>query len=303
MAERPKLLVVAPIPPELRARLTENYDLVERKLSAGETLPGLAVAITTSVVGMNAATMAALPDLKLIGCNGAAVDMIDLAEAENRGITVCNTPDAVTYDTADTAISLIYATMRRVVEADRFVRSGAWKTERMTPSRRVRGSKVGIVGLGKIGGEVAKRTAALGLDVSYAGPRRKPDIPYRYFADVKEMAAAVDIFVLTCPASPETERLVDADVLSAIGSHGFLINISRGTVVDEGALIAALTAKTIAGAGLDVFEGEPRIDERFFTLDNVVLQPHYAAVTTETRHAIADTILSAVDDFYQAKAG
>ncbi len=299
MSKRHQLLVVAPIPPELRARLSHDYDLVDKRPEAGAVLPGFSVAVTTSIMGLNSAEMAALPDLELLACNGAGVDKIDLAEAERRGITLQHTPDAVTDDTADTAISLMYATLRRVAEADRFVRAGKWKSERMTPSRRVFNAKLGIAGLGKIGKTIARRASALGMDVSYYGPRKKDDVDYRYYADLAQMAEAVDVLTLACPASPSTEGLVNAEVLRALGPNGYLVNISRGTVVDEEALLDALEAQTIAGAGLDVFLGEPDINPRFFALDNVVLQPHYAAVTTQTRNDMAHLLEQTISAFYK----
>lgn len=302
MSERQKLSVIAPIPPELRAHLAKNYDLVEERPNPGDTLSGYQVAVTTSVVGIDAAVMAALPDLKLVTCNGAGLDKIDLVAAEKSGIKIQHTPDAVTHDTADTAISLMYATVRRVAEADRFVRSGAWKTQRMTPSRRISSLKLGIVGLGKIGSEVARRAATICAEVLYTGPREKPQAPYQYEADIIRLAQQVDVLVLTCPPSPQTNGLVDKNLLEALGPEGYLINISRGSVVNEQELIQALENKTISGAGLDVFDNEPNIDARFFALENAVLQPHYAAVTTETRLDMANVISSAIDLFFQNQA-
>ena len=298
MQERHELLVVASIPPELRLQLSKDHDLVDRRPEPGQSLPGYQVAVTMSVAGMDAAMMAALPDLRLLACNGAGTDKIDLAEAERRGIKVQHTPDAVTNDTADTAIALIYATLRRVVEADRFVRAGNWKSKRMTPSRRVFDARLGIAGLGKIGMTIARRASALGMDVCYCGPREKSDVNYPYYAEITEMAAAVDVLVLSCPAAPTTENLVNAEVLQALGPNGYLINISRGSVVDEEALITALESERIAGAGLDVFRKEPDIDPRFLVLENVVLQPHYASVTTATRNEMAQLLDSTISAFF-----
>jgi len=298
---KPELLVVAAIPPELRARLSPNYTLIEDRPGAGETRPGFPVIVTTSMAGADAPLMAALPDLKLITCNGTGLDKIDMAAAKARGIVVQHTPDAVTEDTADFAIALIYATSRRLAEADRFVRAGKWKTERMTPSRRVSARTLGIVGLGKIGEVIARRASALGIEVLYTGPREKPDQPYAYHPDIRDLARAVDILVLSCPGGPATHHTVNAEVLQALGPEGTLINISRGSVVNEADLIEALEAGIIAGAGLDVFASEPDIDARFMTMENVVLQPHYASVTGETRQAMADVIETAIDTFYTPK--
>jgi lactate dehydrogenase-like 2-hydroxyacid dehydrogenase len=299
----PELLVVAPIPPELRARLSADYTLVDDRPAEGETRAGVEVIVTTSVAGAGEALMAALPDLKLIACNGTGLDKIDLDAAKARGITVQHTPDVVTEDTADFAIGLIYAALRRMGEAERFVRSGGWKSGRMTPSRRVYSRRLGIVGLGKIGSAIARRAAAIGMSVEYTGPREKSGVPYPYRPSVTELARAADVLVLSCPAGPATENLVDREVLSALGPEGYLVNVSRGSVVKEADLIEALETKAIAGAGLDVFNNEPAIDPRFFALENAVLQPHYAAVTAETRAAMAELLKSAIDAFYRTGSG
>jgi lactate dehydrogenase-like 2-hydroxyacid dehydrogenase len=287
---KPSVLVVAPIPPELERRLAASFEL-DRDKEAPD--PAHRVVVTTSVAGADAALMQALPNLELIACNGAGLEQIDVGEAEKRGIVVCNTPDAVTEDTADFALGLMYATSRRIAEGDRFVRAGRWGRERMSPSRRLYSRRLGIVGLGRIGSAIAWRAAAIGMEVSYTATGPK-DVPYAFVASVKELASRVDVLVLSCSGGPSTYRIVDRDVLAALGPDGILINVSRGSVVDEEALIAALASGKIAGAGLDVFENEPAIDPRFLDVPNVVLQPHYAAVTKETREDIADTLHAAI---------
>lgn len=298
MTPRPELLVVAPIPPELRARLSVNYTLKDGRPAAGERWPSVRVAVTTSMAGADRVLIEALPDLALIACNGTGLDRIDLDAAEEHGVRVRHTPDVLTEDVADFALGLIYAAARRIAEADRFVRSGRWNAERMTPSRRVFSRRLGIVGLGRIGQAIARRASAIGMDVLYTGPREKPESGYGYRASVKALATDADILVLSCPAGPGTRHLVNEDVLAALGPDGLLINVSRGSVVDEEALIAALSNGIIAGAALDVFAGEPDIDERFFELENVVLQPHYAAVTSETREGMADVLEETIDEFF-----
>lgn len=293
MISEEEVLVIATIPPELERRLAADFHLRKMRPEGTETLSHRVV-VTTSMAGIDADLMERLPNLELIACNGTGLERIDLDAARARGISVCNTPDAVVEDTADFGIGLIYATVRRLVEGDRFVRSGRWKTERMTTSRRVSSRRLGIVGLGKIGKVVAARAAALGMDVSYTARSAKPELPYRFIGEVADLARVVDVLILCCPGGAETANLIDAQVLAALGSEGILINISRGSVVDEPALIAALQGETIAGAGLDVFAQEPEIDERFFALRNVVLEPHYAAVTLETRHDMADTLHAAI---------
>jgi lactate dehydrogenase-like 2-hydroxyacid dehydrogenase len=294
MSNRSKLLVLAPIPPELRARLGARYELVELGDLPGPA-DGFEVAVTMSIVGADAVVMAAIPDLRLIACNGTGLDRIDMSEAARRGIKVQHTPDVVTEDTADYAIALIYAVARRLVEADRFIRAGHWRKRRMTPSRRLSGKALGIVGLGKIGSSIARRAAGLGLSVRYTGPREKPESGLAYAPDIGSLAEWADILVLCCPGGPETAGLVDEKVLARLGTEGILINVARGSVVDEAALIAALADGSIAGAGLDVFAGEPDIDPCFLSMENVVLSPHYAAITRETREAMADVLEAAID--------
>lgn len=280
------------LPPELRTTLSARYALVEDGPAAGDPAR-FQVAVTTSMAGAGAEAMGRLPGLRLILCNGVGLDRIDLAEAGRRGIQVRHTPDAVRTDTADAAVALLFAAVRRVAEADRFVRAGRWGKERMTPSRRVSGMAAGIVGLGTIGTLVAQRLAGLGLDVAYTGPREKPGCGWPYVPHLGALAERSDVLVLCCPGGEATRGLVSAEVLRRLGPDGFLVNVSRGSVVDEPALLTALETGGIAGAGLDVFAEEPALDPRFRALETVVLQPHYAAVTRDARAEMAATLLAA----------
>jgi hydroxypyruvate reductase len=300
--DRPRLLLAGNIPLELRRVLEPNYDLVARASIAGATAPNFQVAVTTSMDGADAALMDFLPDLRLIACNGTGLERIDLDAARGRGIAVCNTPDAVTEDTADFAIGLMYAVSRRLAEADRFVRAGLWKKGKMTPSRRLFDKAIGIVGLGKIGRAIAKRSAALGMRIAYTATREKSDVPFVYVPTVRQLATQSDVLVMACPGGEATRHLVNADTLACLGAGGILINVSRGSVVDESALIHALETGAIAGAGLDVFEREPNVDERLFAFENVVLSPHYASTTHETRVAIAEDLRANIESFFAGGA-
>lgn len=288
-----RIVVTSAIPPELREVLSRDNELVSMQ---DGIMPGHDVAVTTSVGGADEALLSRLPDLRLLLCNGTGVENIDLAAARARGVIVRNTPDEVADDTADFAIGLIYAVLRRIAEADRFMRSGRWGPERMSPSRRVFDCTIGIVGLGNIGSTIARRARGIGMNVLYTGPRQKPEAGYPYVAGIAELAAQVDVLVLSCPGGESTRHIVNAEVLRRLGSDGVLINVSRGTVVNEDDLIAALDAGTIGGAGLDVFTAEPSFDRRLAGFGNVVLAPHYAAVTRETRYGIAATLAGAAAD-------
>jgi lactate dehydrogenase-like 2-hydroxyacid dehydrogenase len=288
------ILLLAPIPADLRAALAERYTLVEK---GGAPAEGIRIAITTGMAGADAALMESLPDLRLVASQGVGLDKIDLAAAARRGIAVCHTPDELTEDVADFAIGLMYAAARRIVEADRFVRDGRWGPERMGLGIGLSGKTVGVFGMGKIGQAIARRAAGLGMAVAWSGPRPKPELPWTYLPDIAALAAASDVLVLACPGGPATHHAVDAKVLAALGPRGFLVNIARGSVVDEAALLAALEGGTIAGAGLDVFATEPKLDPRFLPLRNAVLAPHYASLTGETRQAIIGRLLADIGRF------
>ena len=291
------VLVIGTIPPELHAALAARYALVADAPDLAE--PGrFAVAVTTSMAGADAALFDRLSGLKLLACNGAGLERIDMDAAARRGVVVRNTPDAVTEDTAEAAVALVFAVLRRTAEADRFVRAGRWGAERMAPSRRVAGKRAGIVGLGRIGALIAQRLEALGLQIAYTGPREKPGTPWPYVTDIGDLASRSDMLILSCPGGDATRHIVNTEVLRRLGRDGVLINVSRGSVVDEAALLAALHDGAIGGAGLDVFAQEPGLDPRVLAFDNVVLQPHYAAVTRETRAEMTRVLLDAVHRFY-----
>lgn len=285
---RERLVVTGPIPDELRNLLSQSHELVE--LADAKEGEPFRIAVTTSMKGFDAATMDRIPGLKMIACNGVGLDKIDLPAAEQRGIRVNNTPGVLTEDVADTAIGLMFAIARRIVEADRFVRAHRWGSEKMPLSRRISGGSLGVVGMGQIGQAIARRGQGLGMTVRYTTPNAKPELSWEHVADAATLAEQSDVLILACPGGPQTAGMIDRTVLEKLGPRGFLINIARGEVVDEEALIEALTAHSIGGAALDVYRSEPNIDPRFFDLDNVVLQPHYAGLTAETRADIASKL-------------
>ncbi|GGJ26063.1 2-hydroxyacid dehydrogenase [Neoroseomonas lacus] len=295
------VLLLSAIPADLRAALAARYTLVEDK-PAEAPRPGIRIAVTMALAGATEAQFARLPDLRLLSSQGAGLERIDLAAAARRGIAVAYTPDVMTEDVADAAIGLMYAAARRVAEADRFVRAGRWAQERMGLGISLHRKAAGIVGLGRIGQAIARRCAGLGMDVAWTGPRPKPDQPWPFLADIRALAERSDVLILATPGGGGTDRLVDAGVLAALGPRGVLVNIARGSVVDEEALIVALQDGTIAAAGLDVFAREPALDARFLALDNVVLAPHSASLTIETRAALVARILADMDAFRDGRA-
>ena len=231
-----------------------------------------------------------LPALELIACYGVGTDAIDLAAARARGIRVTNTPDVLTGDVADIAVGLALAAMRRIPAAEGHVRSGAWAQRNMDLVTRLHGKRVGVVGFGRIGATTARRLSGFDVELAYFARTARPDSPHRYFASLTDLAAWCDLLIVTLAGGAATQGMVDAKVLQALGPEGWLVNVSRGSTVHEPALLAALEQRQIAGAGLDVFWNEPRIDPRFLALDNVVLQPHHGSGTVETRRAMGQLV-------------
>ena len=232
--------------------------------------------------------IAQLPALEIISVFGVGYDGIDVAAARERGIAVTHTPNVLNDEVADLAIALVLAVSRRLIEADRYVRSGQWSKGPMPLARKVSGARLGIVGLGRIGMAIAKRAEAFGMSIAYTSRTARPQAPYPYFGSAAALAAEVDFLVVITPGGAGTRKLIDANVLAALGKKGYLVNVARGSVVDEQALVEALQAGTIAGAGLDVFENEPNVPAELLALDNVVLTPHVGSATWQTRQAMAD---------------
>ena len=241
---------------------------------------------------VTAELIAALPKLEIIAAMSVGTDHIDLAAAKSRGIAVTNAPDVLTDCVADTGMALVLAVARRLIPADRFVREGRWLKGAFPLASKVGGATMGVVGLGRIGKAVAQRAAAFGMHIAYFGRRRQPDIPYRYYDDLVALARDSDYLMLTSPGGPETRHLVNAAVLEALGPEGAVINIARGSVVDEKALVEALAAGRLGGAGLDVYEDEPFVPEALLKLDNVVLLPHIASATHATRASMGALMIA-----------
>jgi D-3-phosphoglycerate dehydrogenase len=234
--------------------------------------------------------MKKLPRLEIVSCYGVGTDAIDLAYARAQHIRVTNTPDVLTGDVADIGIGLALALARQIPQADTYVRFGKWPQANMGLVTRFFGKKVGIAGMGRIGQAVARRTAGFDCDIRYFARTEKADVAWTFEPHLIELARWADFLIVTLAGGPATSGLIDGDVLAALGPDGCLINISRGTTVDETALLDALERKAIRGAGLDVFRNEPNIDPRFLALDNVILQPHHGSGTVETREAMGQLV-------------
>jgi len=230
--------------------------------------------------------MDALPKLEIISCFGVGVDGVDLGAARQRGLIVTNTPEVLNECVADLAMGLTLATIRRISLGDRYVRADSWLKGPLPFTRKVGGKIMGILGYGRIGKAIAKRAEAFGMHIVYHGRKEQAGVAHRYYASLTEMARDCDVLLAICPGGEATRHIVDAEVMRALGPEGTLINVARGSVVDEQALVKALTDGTLGAAGLDVFESEPRVPEALFAMDQVVLQPHVASATHETRMAM-----------------
>jgi lactate dehydrogenase-like 2-hydroxyacid dehydrogenase len=306
---KPPLLMTADLM-EMKAEQLDAAFEVHRYHSAEDKAGMLAdvgeriVAIASGghAIAVDADLISKLPNLKMIGHFGVGYDMVDTAAAKARGIIVTNTPDVLTEEVADTALGLLIMTVRELSQAEQYLRAGRWDREgdyHLTPAT-LRDRSVGIVGLGRIGKAIAKRCEAFGLGISYFGRNRQGGVPYTYYADIVEMARAVDTLIVVTPGTAETRNLINADVLSALGSRGVLVNIARGSVVDEAALMAALRNRTIFAAGLDVMLNEPHINPELMEIDNLVLLPHVGSASLHTRQGMAQMV---VDNLIAYKEG
>jgi len=266
------------------------WEAPDRQAFIAEHAPHIRAVATRGELGANAELIASLPKLELIACYGVGTDGIDLAACRARGIRVTNTPDVLNGDVADLAVGLTLALQRRIPAGDRFVRSGAWANGGMPLTTRVFGQRIGIAGFGRIGSTIARRLSGFDVELGYFSRTPKQDSPHRHFASLSAMADWCDVLIVILPGGEATRGIVNAEVLQALGPKGWLVNVSRGTTVDEGALLQALEARAVAGAALDVFLNEPRIDSRFAALDNVVLHPHHGSGTEETRRAMGELV-------------
>lgn len=258
--------------------------------------------VSFGALGASAAVMDALPALEIVSLFSVGYDKVDVDHARAKGIRVTNTPDVLTDDVADLAVGLLFPTVRNIAANDRMVRAGAWaRGESPALSARVTGRRIGILGLGRIGRAIAARLEPVAGEIVYHNRRPAPDTGYRYIADPIAFARESEAIIVATSGGPEAAKLVDAAMLDALGPQGVIVNISRGSVIDEPALVAALAERRIAGAGLDVFADEPHVPEALLAMDHVVLQPHQGSATVLTRQAMADLALANLDAHFAGK--
>jgi lactate dehydrogenase-like 2-hydroxyacid dehydrogenase len=293
---KPEILMMGPYPAWDLEDLESNYkvhklwEATDRAAFLSEVGGNVRAIATRGEIGASAELMKALPGLEIVSCYGVGTDAIDLSHAKANGIRVTNTPNVLTADVADIGVGLLLAVARQIPHADKYVRDGRWRSANMHLVTRVHGKNVGIVGMGRIGVEVAKRLAAFDCPIAYFDINQRDDLPYTFVPDLTALAEQSEFVIVTLAGGASTQGIINADVLRALGRDGILINISRGSTVDEAALLDALECNVIKGAGLDVFWNEPNIDERFLTLENVVVQPHHASGTVETRQAMGKLV-------------
>lgn len=298
-----EIMQVSPLPPFMMNALQEADYIVHDHTHIKD--PG-ALSKVTALVGTGAAVvdkklLSMLPNVKLIAICGVGYDGVDVVTAKEKGIVVTHTPGVLTDDVADLALGLVLSIGRRIPQADRFVRNGDWVNDTFPMTRKVSGARLGVVGMGRIGRAIAKRAAAFDMRIAYTGREAKADVPYTFYKTATALAAEVDYLVVAVPGGDGTKNLIGASVLQALGPKGYLINIARGSVVDQPVLVQALKEKLIAGAALDVFWDEPLVDPELRRLHNVVLTPHIASATEETRRAMVALTVDNLAAFYQKK--
>lgn len=296
MTDAPQLLQIGKITDRMRESVAADWMVTEldaqadRSAFLDERGPDFLGILTMKGVAEDVAI--ACPNLKVVSSFGVGYDNVDAAGLSERGVLVAHTPDVLNGEVADTTLMLWMAVSRRLIESERWARSGEWERKGAFPlTRSIRGRTVGIVGLGRIGQTIAElAVGTFGATVLYHARSEKPDLPYTFYGDLVEMAQASEVLIVITPGGPETEHLIDRKVMDALGPEGILINVARGSVVDEAALVEALRAGTLGAAGLDVFEEEPKIADGLKEMDQVVLLPHVGSATVETRQAMGDLV-------------
>ncbi|MCE3271811.1 MAG: ghrB 1 [Ramlibacter sp.] len=304
MPERARILQVGTLGDETDATLQAQYDVLRLWETPGgldalaERTAGITAVVTSVRHGCRADLIARLPDLRAICSWGVGYETIDVAAAHARGIAVSNTPEVLDDCVADLAWALLLAAARRTSVADRYVKTGQWRSIGAFPlSTRVSGKRMGILGLGRIGEAIARRGSGFGMEIGYHNRRARAGVPYRYVESLVELARWSDFLVVACEGGPATRHLVSAEVLDALGPRGIVVNIARGSVIDEAAMVRALAEGRLGGAGLDVLEHEPAVPPELLGMDQVALTPHVGSATHETRREMAQLVLDNLASF------
>ena len=305
-----KVLIYSKFPKALMVRIGERFELLDAagkppgEVFSTEQLSGVRAMITAGGTQLPGRVMDLLPKLAAIICYGTGYDGVDLAAAKQRNIAVGNSPGANAASVADLAVTLMLAATRRIIPADGFVRDGSWAASKPSPLLRALpgnpGRRIGIYGMGEIGRKIASRMAAFETEVGYFS-RTKYDLPYRYFESLAALSEWCDVLMIAVRASSETHHAVNADILKKLGNNGYVVNIARGSVIDEAALVTALRDDVIAGAGLDVFEKEPHPPGALTALPNVVLTPHVGGHTTDSHAAMQDCVIKNLEAFFAGR--
>jgi lactate dehydrogenase-like 2-hydroxyacid dehydrogenase len=309
-SEKVDLLIYGPIRPILENGFSDRFVLhtAEGRADLERLTPEVlakirGIAVTYHTVPADRRALAQFPGLEIVSSFGVGYDHVDSAYAREHNIVVTNTPDVLTEEVADVAMGLLIATLREFVKADRFVRSGLWQTQNYPLSAgSLRDRKVGIVGMGRIGQAIGRRLEASRVPVSYHSRKPAEGVSYQHYPDLIEMAKAVDTLIVIVPGGASTAKMINADVLQALGPRGVLINVARGSVVDEPALVAALKSGGILAAGLDVFASEPSVPDELKSMQNVVLLPHIGSASVVTRNGMDQLVVDNLKNWFAGKA-
>jgi len=294
---KPDLLMTGPMMQTIQDQLAQRFTLhklweaADKEAFLRQLAPSVVAFASGSHVPCDPALMGRFPGLKIVSSFGVGYDHVDAAWAGQNGIVVTNTPDVLNEEVADTALGLLLCTMRQFPQTDRYLRAGKWLEKPYPLTGTLRDRKVGILGLGRIGKAIARRLEAFGLPVVYHGRSAQPDVAYRYYPSLVEMARDINVLMIVAPGGAATSKIVNREVLEALGPDGVVINVGRGTVIDEAALVEALRKKTILSAGLDVFEDEPRVPAELMAMEHVVLFPHVGSASVHTRNAMAQLVV------------
>jgi hydroxypyruvate reductase len=307
---REKVLIYSRFPKALMLRIGERFELMDaggkppREMFGVDQLADVRAMITAGGTPLSGAMMDMMPALGAIICYGTGYDGVDLGAAAERKIRVGHSPGANASSVADIAVTLMLAATRRLLVADNYVRSGDWAATKPSPTMRpqqgMRGRRVGVYGMGEIGHKIAARVAAFETEVGYFSRTRR-DVPYHYLPSLEALAKWCSVLMIAVRAGDQTRHTVDANILQKLGAHGYVVNIARGSVVDQNALVRALTDKTIAGAGLDVYAQEPHAPDALTALPNVVLSPHIGGHTLESHTAMQDCVIANLEAFFAGK--